>query len=77
MREEGKATVMEDRHLRHSDVRAGTREDVESPLVEALRRDDPDAPDKLVERYATRLYRLAIRITGVEQDAEEVAQDTL
>jgi RNA polymerase sigma-70 factor (ECF subfamily) len=79
MREEGKATVMEDRRLRHSDVslEAGTREDVDALLVEALRRDDPDATDQLVERYATRLYRLAIRITGVEQDAEEVAQDTL
>jgi RNA polymerase sigma-70 factor, ECF subfamily len=70
---------MEDRRLRHPDVSLapGTREDVDALLVEALRRDDPDATDQLVERYGSRVYRLALRITGVERDAEEVAQDTL
>ena len=58
-------------------ITSGTREDVDTPLVEALRRDDPDATDQLVERYGSRVYRLAVRITGVDQDAEEVAQDAL
>jgi len=55
----------------------GTRQDIDAPLVAALRRDDPDATDQLVERYGSRVYRLAVRITGVEPDAEEVAQDAL
>ena len=55
----------------------GTRQDIDAPLVAALLRDDSDATDQLVERYGSRVYRLALRITGVEQDAEEVAQDAL
>ena len=58
-------------------ITSGTREDVDTSLVEALRRDDPAATDQLVERYGSRVYRLAVRITGVDQDAEEVAQDAL
>src|SRR6266446_6407494 len=45
--------------------------------MEALRRDDPAAADQLVERYGDRVYRLAMRITGVKEDAEEAAQDAL
>jgi RNA polymerase sigma-70 factor, ECF subfamily len=55
----------------------GARQDVDARLVEALRRDEPDATDQLVERYGSRVYRLAVRITGVAEDAEEAAQDTL
>src|SRR5262249_3791197 len=44
-------------------------------LVEALRRGDPSAADHLVTTYGDRAYRLAIRITGNKQDAEEVVQD--
>jgi len=51
--------------------------DVDAALVEALRRDDPDAIEQLVERYGDRVYRLAMRITGVREDAEEAAQDAL
>jgi RNA polymerase sigma-70 factor (ECF subfamily) len=51
--------------------------DVDAGLVEALRRDDLDAAEQLVERYADRVYRLAMRITGAKEDAEEVAQDAL
>src|SRR5438309_94585 len=78
-REKGRAIVTEKRSLRDSamSITSGTREDVDSPLVEALRRDDPDATDQLVERYGSRVYRLAVRITGLDQDAEEVAQDAL
>jgi RNA polymerase sigma-70 factor (ECF subfamily) len=54
-----------------------TRVDRDAALVEALRRQDPTAPESLVAVYGDRVYRLAIRITGNEQDAEEVVQDAL
>jgi RNA polymerase sigma-70 factor, ECF subfamily len=53
------------------------RIDADAELVEALRREDPDAADRLVERYGDRVYRLAMRITGLKEDAEEAAQDAL
>jgi RNA polymerase sigma-70 factor (ECF subfamily) len=57
---------------------AGTaRVDRDAALVEALRRGDPAAPELLLDTYGDRVYRLAIRITGNEQDAEEVVQDAL
>jgi RNA polymerase sigma-70 factor (ECF subfamily) len=51
--------------------------DGDAALVEALRREDPEAPELLVETYGDRVYRLALRITGSNEDAEEVAQDAL
>jgi RNA polymerase sigma-70 factor, ECF subfamily len=51
--------------------------DPDLALVEALRRDDPEAPRMLVDAYADRVYRLAMRITGSREDAEEAAQDAL
>src|SRR5262249_44851623 len=51
--------------------------DVDAKLVEALRRDSPDAAEQLVERFGDRVYQLARRITGSHRDAEEVAQDAL
>jgi RNA polymerase sigma-70 factor (ECF subfamily) len=53
------------------------RTDADGPLVEALRRDDPAAPEILVETFGDRVYRLALRITGSNEDAEEAAQDAL
>ena len=53
------------------------REDPDAALVEALRADAPQAMEQLVERYANRVYRLALRITGSHEDAEEVTQDAL
>jgi RNA polymerase sigma-70 factor, ECF subfamily len=53
------------------------RVDVDADLVEALRREDPDAAERLVERFGDRVYRLAMRITGSREDAEEAAQDAL
>jgi RNA polymerase sigma-70 factor (ECF subfamily) len=50
---------------------------VDAALVEALRREEPEAAEQLVERYADRVYRLAVRITGSNEDAEEAAQDAL
>ena len=56
---------------------ATARVDGDAGLVEALRREDPAAVDLLVERYADRVYRLASRIVGLKEDAEEAAQDAL
>jgi RNA polymerase sigma-70 factor (ECF subfamily) len=53
------------------------RVDRDAALVEGLRRGDPSAPELLLDTYGDRVYRLAIRITGNEQDAEEVVQDAL
>jgi RNA polymerase sigma-70 factor (ECF subfamily) len=58
-------------------VADGTRVDPDAALVEALRREDGEAMEQLVERYLNRVYRLALRITGSNEDAEEVAQDAL
>src|SRR5207245_1262647 len=58
-------------------VSPGARTDVDADLVEALRREDPDAAEQVVERFGDRVYRLAQRITGVKEDAEEAAQDAL
>jgi RNA polymerase sigma-70 factor (ECF subfamily) len=53
------------------------REDPDATLVDGLRRDAPEAMEDLVERFANRVYRLALRITGSHEDAEEVTQDAL
>jgi RNA polymerase sigma-70 factor (ECF subfamily) len=58
-------------------VAPGPRVDVDAELVEALRRDDPNAAEQLVERFGDRVYRLTMRITGLKEDAEEAAQDAL
>jgi len=58
-------------------VSSGPRVDVDAELVESLRREDPDAAEQLVERFGDRVYRLAMRITGLKEDAEEAAQDAL
>jgi RNA polymerase sigma-70 factor, ECF subfamily len=58
-------------------VMDSTKVDGDAALVEALRREDPEAPELLVETYGDRVYRLALRITGLNEDAEEVAQDAL
>jgi RNA polymerase sigma-70 factor (ECF subfamily) len=55
----------------------GRRVDVDAALVDGLRRADESAMEQLLERYADRVYRLALRITGSNEDAEEVAQDAL
>jgi len=44
-------------------------------LVEALRLREAPAAERLVATFGHRAYRLAIRITGNQQDAEEVVQD--
>jgi RNA polymerase sigma-70 factor (ECF subfamily) len=54
-----------------------TKTDSDAALVEALRREDPEAPEQLVDTFGDRVYRLALRITGSNEDAEEAAQDAL
>jgi RNA polymerase sigma-70 factor, ECF subfamily len=55
----------------------GARVDADAELVEALRRQETDATERLVERFGDRVYRLTLRITGSKEDAEEAAQDAL
>jgi RNA polymerase sigma-70 factor, ECF subfamily len=52
-----------------------TRIDRDGSLVAALRRGDPTAAEDLVAAYGDRACRLATRITGNAQDAEEAVQD--
>src|SRR5256712_13567487 len=49
--------------------------DIELRLVERLLAGDASALDGLMERYSSRLYRLAFGITRSSRDAEEVLQD--
>ena len=64
---------------------SGTRErlmmtariDPDVELVQSLRDAEPRAADQLVDAYGERIYRLAVQITGLREDAEEVAQDAL
>ena len=49
--------------------------DRDAGLVEALRLGEPTAAERLVATYGDRAYRLAVRITGNGQDAEEAVQD--
>src|SRR4029453_4642999 len=58
-------------------VMDSTKVDSDAALVEALRREDPEAPELLVETYGDRVYRLPPRLPGSNEDAEEVAQDAL
>jgi RNA polymerase sigma-70 factor (ECF subfamily) len=53
------------------------RTDPDAALVAGLRAEDESAMERLVETYADRVYRLAFRITGSKEDAEEIAQDAL
>src|SRR4030095_14699336 len=54
---------------------APPRADRDHDLLEAVRCHEPMAAERLAPRYGERAYRLARRITGNEQDAEEVVQD--
>ena len=53
----------------------GWRPDRDLSLLEALKRQDSTAAERLVMAYGERAFRLAARITGNEEDAEEVVQD--
>jgi RNA polymerase sigma-70 factor, ECF subfamily len=58
-----------------SGARMTTPTDRDHALVAALRRGDPTAAEDLVAAYGDRASRLANRITGSAQDAEEAVQD--
>lgn len=47
----------------------------DADLLEALRRRDATAAERLVSMFGDRAYRLATSITGNQQDAEEAVQD--
>jgi RNA polymerase sigma-70 factor (ECF subfamily) len=49
--------------------------DPDHELVTALRQREPTAAGALIRMYGDRAYRLAARITGNGQDAEEAVQD--
>lgn len=49
----------------------------EKSLVESLRRGDRYACDDMVERFAQRLFNVALRLTGQPQEAEDILQETL
>ena len=51
--------------------------DRDARLVEALLHGEQSAAERLVTTYQHRAYRLAIRIAGNAQDAEEIVQDAL
>jgi RNA polymerase sigma-70 factor (ECF subfamily) len=46
-------------------------------LVEALKRREPAAFERLIAQHGTMLYRVALRFVGQPQDAEEVLQEAL
>jgi RNA polymerase sigma-70 factor, ECF subfamily len=54
---------------------APIRVDRDHDLLEALRRGEPAAAERLVSTYGDRAYRLARRMTGNAEDAQEVVQD--
>jgi RNA polymerase sigma-70 factor (ECF subfamily) len=51
------------------------RIDRDQDLLQSLRRREPMAAERLVSTYGERAYRLASRITGNGEDAQEVVQD--
>src|SRR5215470_567018 len=51
--------------------------DPDAELLEALRGHQATAAERLIAVFGARAYRLAIGITGNQQDAEEAVQDAL
>jgi len=49
----------------------------DAALIEALRRGEPGALEQLVERHGDRVYRLALLVTGSEDDAAAVSREAL
>jgi RNA polymerase sigma-70 factor (ECF subfamily) len=56
---------------------SATAEWSDERLRQELLARDPVAVEELVARFGPRIYRLAVRITGRPEDAQEVAQDVL
>jgi RNA polymerase sigma-70 factor, ECF subfamily len=60
-----------------TEIDMAMRVDPDQDLVTALCEREPTAAEALVTAYGDRAYRLAARITGNQQDAEEAVQDAL
>jgi len=60
-----------------TEIDMAMRVDPDQDLVTALCEREPTAAEALVTTYGDRAYRLAARITGNQQDAEEAVQDAL
>jgi RNA polymerase sigma factor (sigma-70 family) len=58
------------------DGRTAVRSDDER-LVEGLERGEPDAIERLVDRYGAWIHRVAARLLADPRDAEEITQDVL
>jgi RNA polymerase sigma-70 factor (ECF subfamily) len=58
-----------------TEIRAKIDRDI--ALLDALRKESPEATEMLVDTYGDRVYRLTYRITGSNEDAEEATQDAL
>ena len=69
------STVVRERRADSDQEVVRTKVDRDRKLVDVLRLGEPSAAEQLVATYGDRAYRLAIRITGNAQDAEEVVQD--
>ena len=51
--------------------------DADSLLLDKIRKDEPDAFDRLVELYGDRIFAHGMRMCGHREDASDVFQDTL
>jgi RNA polymerase sigma-70 factor (ECF subfamily) len=60
---------------RLDDLQRAAGLDRDHEIVEALRRQEPTAAERLVATWGSRAYRLAFGITRNRQDAEEAVQD--
>ncbi|HKQ61512.1 MAG TPA: sigma-70 family RNA polymerase sigma factor [Candidatus Polarisedimenticolaceae bacterium] len=59
------------------DARAGVHDSDEAELLERIRAGDAAAFDRVARQHAPRLLRLALRLTGRREEAEDLVQDTL
>jgi len=62
-------------------ARSGVRKDEAgretAEQLAAIRRGDPDAFEAVAREHAPSLYRVALRLTGRREDAEDLVQETL
>jgi RNA polymerase sigma-70 factor (ECF subfamily) len=56
---------------------ADQRDRASEELLQRIRSGDPDAFEAVAREHAPRLYRLALKLTGRVEDAEDLVQETL